>query len=109
MGLDGMNWPLLTQQIGLGALLGLAAGYTAKKALKLAFVVLAVLLLALLTMQNYDLIHINWHIIEAAYQSAFDHPGGIVGMFTDWAGRLDTVLPVAGSFVVGFLFGLRMG
>lgn len=109
MSVESLDWGLLAQQVGLGALLGLAVGYTAKKALKVVLLVGGVLLLALLIMQNYDFININWHVVEEVYTQTFQHPGGILGSLADWASHLDSLLPVAGSFVVGFLVGLRLG
>lgn len=109
MTVESLNWGLLAQQVGLGALFGLAVGYTTKKALKIVLLVGGVLLLTLLVLQNYDFININWHIVEEAYTQTFRHPGGILGSLADWAAHLDTLLPVAGSFVVGFLIGLRLG
>lgn len=108
MSLDNMNWGILAQQVGLGALLGLAVGYTTKKALKIALVIVGVLLLALLVLQNYNFININWEVVEETYTQRFQHPGGVVGYLADWATHIDTLLPVAGSFVVGFLIGLKL-
>lgn len=109
VGVETVGWQFLAQRIGLGALLGLAVGYTAKKALKVVLVIVAVLLLVLLLLQHYDFIQINWHIIEGMYQETLQHEGGIIGRFSDWASRLGDMLPVAGSFVVGFLIGFKLG
>lgn len=109
MALENVNWGFLAQRIGLGALLGLAVGYTAKKALKVALIIVAVLLLVLLTLQSFELISINWHVVEEAYTQAFQHPDGILGSLSDWAGQIETLLPVAGSFLVGFLIGFKLG
>jgi len=107
--LASVDWGLLGQRVGLGVLLGLAVGYTAKKALKVLLVIVAVLLLVLLLLQHYSFISINWHIIEEAYTQAFRHPNGIFGSLSGWASQLDMLIPVAGSFVMGFLIGLRLG
>lgn len=109
MTIESFDWAFLAQRMGLGALLGLAVGYTTKKALKIVFVILSVLLLTLLVLQNYEFININWQVVEETYTQSLQHPGGILGSLSDWAERMDTLLPVAGSFVVGFLIGLRLG
>lgn len=109
MSLESIDWGLLGQRVGLGALLGLAVGYTAKKALKVLLIVTAVLLLVLLVLQQFDFISINWHVVEEAYTQAFQHENGIFGSLSAWASQLDTLIPVAGSFIVGFFIGLKLG
>lgn len=109
MSVEGIDWAFLGQRVGLGALLGLAVGYTAKKALKVVLIVLAVVLLLLLGLQSLDMITINWHVVEQAYTQAFQQPTGIIGRLTDWAGELSVLIPVAGSFTLGFVIGFRLG
>ncbi len=104
-----LDWSILGQQIGLGVLLGLAVGYVAKKALKALLVLTGVLVVLLITLQNFDLIQINWTTIEALYDSAVQHQGGVIGILRDWAEQLQSHLPVAGSFMLGFLIGLKLG
>lgn len=104
-----LNWSVLGQQIGLGVLLGLAVGYVFKKAFKAVLIITGVLLVVLITLQNFDLIQINWGNIEALYDSAVQHPQGFYGIASDWAARFKDKIPVAGSFVVGFIVGLKIG
>lgn len=106
---DALGWSILGQQIGLGVVLGLAVGYVAKKALKALLALIGVLVIILIVLENFDLIQINWAAIEAWYNSAVQHPNGIVGILRDWAQQLQSHLPVAGSFMVGFLIGLKLG
>ena len=75
-----LDWSILGQQIGLGVLLVLAVGYVAKKALKALLVLTGVLVVLLITLQNFDLIQINWTTIEALYDSAVQHQGGVIGI-----------------------------
>lgn len=109
MVLQTVDWTLLGQQVGLGALLGLAIGFTFKKAFKIALIFIGVLVLALIAMQSYDLVSINWPRIEEMYYGIVDHPEGLLGVAKDWAIGFQDHLPVAGSFLVGFLVGLRLG
>lgn len=109
MNLDDVDWTMLGQQIGLGALLGLAIGFTVKKAFKIALIFGGVLVIALIAMENFDLITIHWPRIEAIYHDIVDHPDGLLGVARDWAIGFQAHLPVAGSFLLGFLVGLRMG
>lgn len=108
MPFENVNWGILGQRMGLGALLGLAVGYTAKKALKLVLILGGILLLVLLALQSFDVITINWHVVEEGYSQAFQD-GSIMGMLSNWAEHLDTLIPVAGSFLVGFFIGFRLG
>jgi uncharacterized membrane protein (Fun14 family) len=109
MNIEAANWSLLGQQIGLGSLIGLAFGFTMKKALKITLIVLALLIAVLLILQHFQLISINWEVAENTYHEAIDHPDGIFGLIKDWAEALSQYLPLAGSFVVGFLIGFRLG
>ena len=105
---ENLNWPILGQQIGLGALLGLAVGYTAKKALKIGLIIMGILALTLLLLETYEFITINWENIENFYETLVDNPSGILGHLTEWAKSLASSLPLAGSFIAGFLIGLRI-
>lgn len=103
------DWSIFGQQVGLGVLLGLAVGYVVKKAFKAILIIAGVLVIVLITLQNFDLIQINWTTIEALYDSAVQHQGGFFGIARDWAEELKGHIPVAGSFMVGFLVGLKIG
>lgn len=109
MSVGGVDWAILGQRVGLGVLLGLAVGYATKKALKIVLIIVALVLLLLLGLQSLDVITINWHIVEQAYSQAFQQPTGIIGRLTDWAGELAILIPVAGSFTLGFVIGFRLG
>ncbi|NLN29374.1 MAG: hypothetical protein GX161_14270 [Firmicutes bacterium] len=109
MSVGGVDWAFLGQRVGLGVLLGLAVGYATKKALKIVLIIVALVLLLLLGLQSLDVITINWHIVEQAYSQAFQQPTGIIGRLTDWAGELAILIPVAGSFTLGFVIGFRLG
>lgn len=103
------DWAVLGGQVALGTLLGIAVGFTMKKALKLALVVIGVVLLGGLALQHFNIITINWEVIEALYVQTVEHSGGLLTMATGWARSIGALIPVAGSFVVGFLIGLRLG
>lgn len=95
--------------MGLGALLGFAVGYTAKKALKIALILTGILVVLGVSLQNYGIITIHWPEIEGVYTRAVEQSGGLKAYLSQWAGRFETLIPVAGSFSIGFLFGLRRG
>ena len=103
------DWTILGGQLALGTLLGLAVGFTVKKALKVALVLVGVLLLGGLALQHFGFISINWAVIEELYVRTVEHTGGLWALLRGWAESLGALIPVAGSFIVGFLIGLKLG
>lgn len=103
------DWAELGGQLALGTLLGIAVGYTLKKAFKVGLVVLGVLLLGGLALQHFDIITINWTVLESIYVETVEQSGGFFAMAKRWAQSLGALVPVAGSFVVGFIIGIRIG
>lgn len=106
---EPVNWSVLGGQMGLGALLGFAVGFTAKKALKVALLLVGVAVVAGVLLENYGIISINWAAIEGMYARAVEQTGGLPVMLEDWSQRFGSLIPVAGSFTVGFLLGMRQG
>ncbi|MBO8141816.1 MAG: hypothetical protein H0Z37_06535 [Firmicutes bacterium] len=104
-----IDWPVLGEQLALGTLLGVALGFTLKKALKAALLLGGVAVLTALALQHFGLITIHWDTFEDLYVRTVEESGGILAILTEWAHSLDALIPVAGSFVVGFFLGLRMG
>jgi len=96
-------------QVGLGVVLGFAVGYTAKKALRILLVVAGILILCQLLLQDYGVISIHWQTIEKAYNDGVMRTGGFNKILRLWAESVGAYLPVAGSFVFGFIFGFRKG
>lgn len=103
------DWAALGGQLALGTLLGLAVGFTMKKALKIGLVLLGVFLLAGLALQHFELISINWTTIEDLYVRTVERSGGLFAMARNWARSIGALIPVGGSFIVGFVLGLRLG
>lgn len=104
-----IDWPMIGKQVGLGALLGFAVGFAAKKALKIALVAVGALFLALVALQHYEFISVDWTKIEAAYSQALNPPGGLDAVVRGWVDSLAAVLPGAGGFAAGFFWGMRKG
>src|SRR5690606_34844200 len=100
---------VLGGQLALGTLLGIAVGFTIKKALKVGLLVLGVLVLIGLALQHFDVITIHWGNLEGIYTRAVEESGGLWAILKEWATQLGALIPVAGSFVVGFFIGLRLG
>lgn len=103
------DWATLGGQLALGTLLGIAIGFTLKKAFKIGLVIVGVLLLGGLALQHFDIITINWTVLESLYVESVEQSGGFLHMARQWAESLGALIPVAGSFVVGFVIGLRLG
>lgn len=113
-GEDGENmgpidWPIIGKQVGMGLLLGFALGYAAKKAIKVAFVAIGILLLALVSLQNLGFISIHWTEIEAAYNQTIQPSGGFDTTLQGWLDSLAALLPGVGGFSAGFVWGLKKG
>ncbi|HLT58173.1 MAG: hypothetical protein LOD91_07455 [Limnochordales bacterium] len=104
-----INWPVLGGQLALGTLLGVAVGFTVKKALKVGLVLAGVLVLTALALQHFNFITIHWSNLESLYTRAMEETGGLLAILKGWAAHLESLIPVAGSFVVGFFLGLRAG
>lgn len=103
------DWAVLGGQLALGTLLGIAIGFTLKKAFKVGLVVIGVLVLGGLALQHFDIITIHWATLESVYVGSVEQSGGFFAMAKQWAESLGGLIPVAGSFVVGFFIGLRAG
>lgn len=104
-----MSFEMLTPfatQLGFGGLSGLAVGYAFKKLLKILVVLVGLFFVALMYLAYVDFIEINYDKISSAFQGlisslqsgSFDLPAFITGN-----------VPFAGSFVVGFGIGFKMG
>lgn len=107
--MGSIDWPIVGTQAGLGLLLGFAIGFTAKKVLQIALIVVGVLVLILVALQNYDIISIHWQRIEDVYHSSINPPGGFETMLKAWIESLAAIIPGAGGFTAGFFWGLRKG
>jgi uncharacterized membrane protein (Fun14 family) len=107
-GLNAFDWTGLGKQLGLGAILGFALGYLAKKAMKAVLLFVGLLLLLLVALETQGLITINWLAFEDGYNQAMaaDTLGTTFNSINAYIGK---VLPSAAGFVVGFLLGFRKG
>ncbi|MBE3576143.1 MAG: hypothetical protein IMX00_00355 [Limnochordales bacterium] len=105
---DG-SWGVLGSQVGLGVILGLAVGYTAKKALRIALLLLGITVIAGVYLTRSGFITVNWESVEAAYEAYVNGRGGLGGLIKEWASFLSGYIPVSGSFLVGFVLGFRAG
>ncbi|MGI6036780.1 MAG: FUN14 domain-containing protein [Limnochordia bacterium] len=105
--MQNIDLPLLAGQAGLGAVLGVAVGYTTKKALKLSLILIALALVAALILNERGFITIHWETLEQMYNQH------IQGKADSWTKELihwfSSSIAVAGSFAGGFFIGFRYG
>jgi len=98
-------FPSLGYQLGLGGIGGFIVGYTLKKISKLIVFLIGLSIIALLYLSTQNIITINFNALWDAVAGLF---GSAAGAFS-WLVGLISLLPFAGSFVVGFLLGFKLG
>ncbi len=89
-------------ELGLGAVGGFVVGFALKKLAKLFIVLIGILIIVLLYLGASDVISINFN---ALLSTVSDWLGGAAS----WLAGLISLLPFIGSFLVGFLLGLKIG
>jgi len=92
-------------QLGVGGIGGFIVGFALKKISKLVAFVIGLFILALIYLSTQGIISINFDALMKAM-------AGWLGMATtgfNWIVGIISLLPFAGSFIVGFLLGLKMG
>jgi uncharacterized membrane protein (Fun14 family) len=92
-------------QLGLGAVGGFVVGFALKKLAKLFIVLIGIFVVVLLYLGTSGVISINynalWNTIAGWLGGAAQAAGWLVGLIS--------LLPFIGSFLVGFLLGLKIG
>jgi uncharacterized membrane protein (Fun14 family) len=95
----------LAFQLGVGGVGGFIVGYAIKKLSKLVLFLTGVFVLALIYLSTRGIININYDALWNAISSLF----GSAGSAFSWLVGVISVLPFAGSFIAGFLIGLKLG
>ncbi|MEM2098442.1 MAG: FUN14 domain-containing protein [Candidatus Bathyarchaeia archaeon] len=95
----------LVFQLGLGAVGGFIVGFALKKLAKLFIVLIGILIVILLYLGTSNIISINF---DALWRAVGNWLGGASQM-ASWLVGLISLLPFVGSFMVGFLLGLKIG
>jgi uncharacterized membrane protein (Fun14 family) len=98
-------FPSLGYQLGIGGIGGFIVGYAAKKISKLIVIVLGLFIAALLYLGIQGIISINYNALWTALANAL----GMAGSAFSWIVGVISLLPFAGSFIVGFLLGFKLG
>ena len=94
-------FPSLGYQLGIGGVGGFIVGYVFKKMSKLLVIVLGLFIVALLYLGVQGIISINYDALWNALANSLGMAEWIVGAIS--------LLPFAGSFIVGFLLGFKLG
>jgi uncharacterized membrane protein (Fun14 family) len=92
-------------QLGLGAVGGFIVGFVIKKLARLFIVLLGIFIIILLYLGTSGVISINY---SALWSTITSWLGG-AGQAASWLIGLISLIPFIGSFIVGFLLGLKIG
>jgi uncharacterized membrane protein (Fun14 family) len=92
-------------QLGLGAVGGFIVGFALKKIAKIFLVIIGLFVIALLYLGLNNVININYGSLWTTIANGL----GLAGQAASWIVGVISVLPFLGSFVVGFLIGLKLG
>jgi len=98
-------FPSLGYQIGIGGVGGFIVGYVFKKLSKLLVILLGLFIVALLYLGVKGIISINYDALWNALANSL----GMAESAFSWIVGLISLLPFAGSFIVGFLLGFKLG
>lgn len=93
---------------GFGGVLGLAVGYAAKKATKLAALVIGAAFILVQGLSYLGWIEINWGVVQQTAEGVWEDPAGVTLADHAWA-VLSANLPFGGGFAVGFAAGFKLG
>lgn len=95
----------LAYQLGIGGIGGFIVGYAIKKISKLILILIGLFLILLLYLGTQGVITINYSALWNALEGVF----GFAGEAASWLIGMFSILPFAGSFIAGFLLGLKLG
>jgi uncharacterized membrane protein (Fun14 family) len=92
-------------QVGTGAVGGFIAGYAVKKISKLVAIVVGLFIAVLIYLSIKGIISIDYDALWNSLAGSL----GLAGSAFSWIVGVISLLPFAGSFVVGFLLGFKLG
>jgi uncharacterized membrane protein (Fun14 family) len=92
-------------QLGVGGIGGFIIGYAIKKISKLIVIIIGLFLIALIYLSTQGILVIKW---DALWNALSGSLSGLGSAFS-WLTGVISLLPFAGSFLVGFLLGFKMG
>ena len=95
----------LVFQLGVGGVGGFIIGFALKKLTKLILFLIGIFVLALIYLSTRGIININYDALWTALTRLL----GSANSAFSWLIGVISVLPFAGSFIAGFLIGLKLG
>jgi len=95
----------LIYQLGIGGVGGFIVGFALKKLSKLIMILVGLFIIALIYLSTQGIININYEALLRAISNLF----GLAGEVFSWLVHVLSLIPFIGSFVVGFLLGLKLG
>ncbi len=95
----------LVFQLGTGAIGGFVVGYAIKKVAKLIVVLIGIFLLALIYLSSQGILYVNYDKLSDAVSGWL----GGTGQAVNWLTPIIAHLPFAGTFLVGFFLGFKLG
>lgn len=104
--IGGFDWLSMGKEVGIGGILGFALGYAAKKALKLALITAALLLLLAVALETKGILTIHWGNLESAYSQNVK-PDHMLASASDIVQRISGYIPGSGSFILCFWLGFK--
>ncbi|MDH7564410.1 MAG: FUN14 domain-containing protein [Candidatus Bathyarchaeota archaeon] len=97
--------PSVGFQVGAGGIGGFIVGYAVKKISKLLAIVVGLFVVALIYLGTQGIISINYDALGESIEGAL----GLVDSASSWIVSVISLLPFAGSFILGFLLGFKLG
>jgi uncharacterized membrane protein (Fun14 family) len=109
--LDSNGWAtLIATQIGFGGTLGFILGYGLKKVaaivLKILALVAGLFMLGLTWLASIGVITVNFNAFTATMENSF---AGVISALVGSLALVAQVLPISGSFGLGFYLGAKKG
>jgi len=95
----------LVFQLGIGGVGGFIVGFALKKLSKLVLFLTGLFILALIYLSTQGIINVDYASLFNALSSLISSASSAFS----WLVGVISLLPFAGSFIVGFLLGLKIG
>jgi len=95
----------LAFQLGVGGIGGFIIGYAVKKISKLIVILIGLFVIALIYLSTQGIININYGALWKALEGSLS----FAGQAASWLIGVISLLPFVGSFIVGFVIGLKLG
>ncbi|MGB9854084.1 MAG: FUN14 domain-containing protein [Candidatus Bathyarchaeales archaeon] len=92
-------------QLGIGGIGGFIMGFALKKISKLLLVLIGIFIIALIYLGAKGIISINYEALFTAIGNLL----GMAGSAFSWLIHVIALIPFAGSFIVGFVIGFKLG